>query len=324
MDGMLAMLRDIAQNDPLIVNMMKEHEELRDPKVIFSAFGRMNKLYALNAIQRIHPGVFPAGHLEREKRKRKHVKAVLIPQGEGFLYEVSVDVKIPLNEDGSYNPIKCSTAILGNVFGRDVYELLETNQRTLVPNVTVLHKMNLTIVSCVDPRRNGNLDELGLGMIPFDNFIPSLYHMAENDFDLTLVRDFFGPVLIFHNANKDLRASDLVQFHRSYFGGFSDILPYLTRDPLPAYVKREYKAQRDGKKAVTDLYHQNVLYPGFGDWACGRCGCLLARPVELSDPDEPPRPKSLKCGKCRATKYCSRGCQVAHWPVHRRMCVKAV
>ena len=54
-------------------------------------------------------------------------------------------------------------------------------------------------------------------MIPFDNFLPSLLHMAQHDFDLRQIRDFWGPVLVFHNT-KDLYATDLRALHYQYFG----------------------------------------------------------------------------------------------------------
>jgi len=36
------------------------------------------------------------------------------------------------------------------------------------------------------------------------------------------------------------------------------------------------------------------------------------------------RPSLLICSRCMIYQYCSRGCQVAHWPVHERDCDKHV
>ena len=30
-----------------------------------------------------------------------------------------------------------------------------------------------------------------------------------------------------------------------------------------------------------------------------------------------------RCSKCRAATYCGRECQVAHWPVHKNICVES-
>jgi hypothetical protein len=40
---------------------------------------------------------------------------------------------------------------------------------------------------------------------------------------------------------------------------------------------------------------------------CGMCGHDPAR---------------KKCGRCMAIRYCSKSCQVQHWPVHKTSCVR--
>ena len=45
---------------------------------------------------------------------------------------------------------------------------------------------------------------------------------------------------------------------------------------------------------------------------CMRCGKMSFRVVE----------KIKRCNDCRTVRYCSRECQVAHWPEHKLECKK--
>jgi hypothetical protein len=41
---------------------------------------------------------------------------------------------------------------------------------------------------------------------------------------------------------------------------------------------------------------------------CAQCGTTMEKI------------KSMKCSVCRTTSYCSRECQVTHWPLHKPVC----
>ena len=51
---------------------------------------------------------------------------------------------------------------------------------------------------------------------------------------------------------------------------------------------------------------------------------ILGVPLRICSACAKPLPKSYKCSRCRAAgihaRYCSKQCQVAHWPVHRAVC----
>lgn len=317
MPSFLSALEDVVKNCPEINKMLEDMEPLKDPVVLHAAFGRMNKLSTMHAIQRTLAGGFPKDHFATRRSKTR--TAVLIPPGEGFLYENCKIVSLPSPNDA----VRCAEEILCNpVGGGHMYELLMKNQRTLTATATHLPKLGLTVVSCADPRRNGNLDCLELSMMQLDNFLPSLYHMADNQFDLRLVRDFWGPVLVFHNTRDDFDTNDLRLLHLKYFGPVGALIPQLAKEPLPNYVVQEYKAQHEGKRPTTDLAHQNVIYPSMGNWTCAQCGVLLERPADVRIIDEEPRPKGKRCGRCLSTRYCSKECQTAHWPQHRAVCLK--
>ena len=65
-------------------------------------------------------------------------------------------------------------------------------------------------------------------------------------------------------------------------------------------------------QAMRDIQPGEELTVAYGttywqQFACGKCGNWKA---------------AKKCGKCLKTCYCSRQCQVAHWKVHKKGCVK--
>ncbi|KAK7741905.1 hypothetical protein SLS62_010882 [Diatrype stigma] len=53
---------------------------------------------------------------------------------------------------------------------------------------------------------------------------------------------------------------------------------------------------------------------------CGNPKCTTAPP--LPDSGAPPSSTLLKCGRCKKEAYCSRPCQAAAWPRHKRSCVR--
>lgn len=44
---------------------------------------------------------------------------------------------------------------------------------------------------------------------------------------------------------------------------------------------------------------------------CAKC-CSVIKPLDIK-----------RCSMCRSTTYCSRACQVAHWPKHKHCCFNA-
>lgn len=43
---------------------------------------------------------------------------------------------------------------------------------------------------------------------------------------------------------------------------------------------------------------------------CAHCGCIRDRRIG----------HAKVCSRCRSERYCSRECQVAHWPIHKQTC----
>ncbi|KAF9477092.1 hypothetical protein BDN70DRAFT_131225 [Pholiota conissans] len=47
------------------------------------------------------------------------------------------------------------------------------------------------------------------------------------------------------------------------------------------------------------------------DVTCAACDTWV-------DPNEP----LMRCGKCKLSSYCSKECQIMHWPIHKLRCIK--
>ncbi|MCX5925603.1 MAG: zinc finger MYND domain-containing protein [Candidatus Dependentiae bacterium] len=97
-------------------------------------------------------------------------------------------------------------------------------------------------------------------------------------------------------------------------------LSYGCKEVMDAIVKQVGESSRDGSfrdriNSMNDYVHS---LPGI-EWP-DQSACAILVCLSCKKPEKKEEGRFRKCGTCQNAFYCSRDCQVAHWPEHKQVC----
>ena len=299
------------------------------------------KLSFLQQIALTSPQVVPpftlttsSARLNSKKKGRRNNKvyAVLVKSDEGLsISDECPSIHLPL-EGGTVNLASCRRHLFLE-WTEHAKNLMKACKREQAPlRMFDLKNLGLRLICCPDPRPKSWLNpespiRLTHSLAEDDNMVASTLLMADCGWDLTRVKDIFGPVLVLSLNGHDLRLRRLRAFIRSYFGMTKDIgEDILVRGEqaldmtagvniftMPENVVKAAHRQQTGEIPPTDLLshydgdeaNRNLM----GMLECAHCSAKDGTNFKL-----------CLCSRCEMVFYCNVGCQQAHLSIHKKSC----
>lgn len=80
----------------------------------------------------------------------------------------------------------------------------------------------------------------------------------------------------------------------------------LAEEQLEKLKNSKDQTEKEHMQRLADLYSNNNVEGLVEGFKCGRCT----------------KEAFKRCSKCKSIWYCSRECQVAHWPEHKATCIQ--
>lgn len=281
------------------------------------------------ASPKVVPPSAPIASKSKKSSRRKKVYAALVPSDEGMmcLGNGCQEVLVPL--DGKSISLAHCRRLLFSRWTTHAMSLLYAFQRQDAPlSVLELPTLKLKLVCCPDPRPNAWLQAESTTRITHalaedDNQVASLLWIAECGWDLTQVKDIFGPILVFSANGEDFKLRRLRAFARSYFGNTENTLESIMTSHvsmpqagflMPEYVTKAARRQAKGKIPATDLltHFDGSKAQMLGDLTCANCSSTDSEDCKLR-----------ACSCCEMVFYCGPTCQKSHWHAHKALCKKA-
>jgi hypothetical protein len=334
-------------------------------KICFESIAYLAKLKSFNDQRVTAPKLFPEGWMKttvaktsKNKSREEKFYGVLVGSRDGplFLSEDCDHVHLPVSK--SPEVLEQCRKLLFNRWktegaGPSSMRLLVAAGRFNEPlRLFDLSSFGLTMICCPDPRpeawlRKGSECRINEALMVDDNTFASNLLMADCGFDLTQIRDVFGPVIISASSPRNLKLKHLRGLVKSYFGldhknpfgdltdlgsslmmqlSFPDQVDSQQRDAatlsskahelrMPKSLFSMYDQQLAGNAPPTDLLtHAPTKKGSFADMfmkqqhdICANCCCTGK--------------KMKTCGRCQKVFYCSIKCQRTHWKSeHKAVC----
>ena len=324
-------------------NVSSTNDDDNDVELTLGKMGYAFKIPILQLQALTAPKVIPqkstsASSSSRNGSRRNKVYATIVSSDEGlFLTEECRTIHIRTLADGSVDLEQCRKHLYSAWNEHALIMMARFRKQNDPLRVFELETLGLKLVCCPDPRPDPWKVRCHLAkeLAEDDNIVACSLLMADCGYDLTQVRDIFGPILVMSGKGDDMKLKRLRGIIKSYFGVDSGDLGAsilskvekvnsLDKSNLGApftmnqMVTKTARKQAKGKIPATDLLShydgmesvRNIL----GLCTCGNCG---AKDGDGNDNGS----KRLKvCKRCEMVFYCSKECQLAHHKTHRPFC----